>query len=140
MAENRDHARLSEDRRIVITSVAVFAASALLIALSVLPSNLRTLPLALWLTIIGVGAALACLKLYERSQLHELRARRLRARLIELTPDSGAESAQQEADDEHIRDHSRLAALRFNSVLLTLNLAVALIGVLYIVLALIHAA
>jgi multisubunit Na+/H+ antiporter MnhF subunit len=138
MAENRHHARLSEDRRIVISAAVLLAATIILITLVVFPPSLRTLPLALWLALLGSIASVMCLKLYERAQFHERRARHLRARLIELTPGSGADDAQTGAEAEQLRQFPRLAALRLNTLLVTLNIAVALLGLLYAVLALLH--
>jgi hypothetical protein len=139
MAENRRHARLSEDRRIFLSAVVLLAASAILIALIAFPPSLRTLPLALWLSVLGFTGVLVCLKLYERAQFHEHRARYLRARLIELTPNSGADQAQLAAEAEHVREHPRLASIRLNVVLVALNIAVSLFGLLYVVLALLRA-
>lgn len=136
MAENRQHARLSEDRRIAITSVTVLASSATIIALTVIGPGLRTLPLALWLIGIGVLGVLMCAKLYERAQFHERRARALRARLLELTPDAGIEQAQQEAEAEHGREHPRLSSLRLNMLLVAVHVLAAFLGLLYVALAL----
>lgn len=132
MAENRQHARLSEDRRIAISSVTTLVGSGLAIALTVIPSGLRSLPLALWLVVLGILGALACLKLHERAQFHERRARRLLARLADLAPEAQAEQLQTDAEAAHIRDYPHLAALRFNSILVGLNLSIALLGILYL--------
>jgi hypothetical protein len=137
MAENRQHARLSEDRRIAITAVTVLAASGILVALTVVPPGVRTLPLALWLTGLGASSTFVCLKLHERAQFHERRARQLRARLIELTPErTSIDQAQGEAEAAHRREHSRLSSLRLNTLLVALNLLVALLGLLFVVLSL----
>ncbi len=138
MAENRQHARLSEDRRIFISCVTVLAASGILIALTVGPPGLRSLPLALWLVAIGVFGAITCLKLYERAQFHERRAQLLRARLIEMTPAAQAQQAQAEAESAHISEHPRIARVRLNSVLVGLNLAASLAGLLYTALDVAH--
>lgn len=136
MAENREHARRSEDRRIAITSVTVLTATGILVTLTFLPSSSWTLPLALWLTGLGAVGALLCLKLYERAQFHERRARQVRNRLIELAPEAGAQQAHDEAEAAHRREHPRLWSLRLNTLLVSLNVLAALLGVLYVVLAL----
>jgi len=136
MAENRQHARRSEDRRIAITSVTVLASTVSLIALTSIGPGPRTLPLALWLTGIGALSTLLCAKLYERALFHERRARELRARLLALAPDAGIEQAQQEAEAAHRREHPRLSSLRLNTLLLAVNVLAALLGLLYVVLAL----
>lgn len=135
MAENRQHARLSEDRRIAITSVTVLASSATLIALTVIGPGVRTLPLALWLTGIGALGTLLCAKLYERALFHERRARELRARLVDLARDAGVEQAQQEAEAAHRREHPRLSSLRLNTLLIALNVLAVVLGLLYVALA-----
>jgi len=136
MAENRQHARRSEDRRIAITSVTVLASTVSLIALTSIGPGPRTLPLALWLTGIGTLGTLLCAKLYERALFHERRARALRARLLDLAPDAGIEQAQQEAEAAHRSEHPRLSSLRLNTFLLAINVLAALLGLLYVALAL----
>jgi hypothetical protein len=114
----------------------VLAATGILVAPTVQPSSSQTLPLALWLTGLGTVGALLCLKLHERAQFHERRARQLRDRLIELAPESGAQEANEEAEADHRREHPRLSSLRLNTLLVALNVLAALLGVLHIVLAL----
>jgi hypothetical protein len=138
MAENREHARLSEDRRIAITCVTLLASSGTLIALTLIGPGTRTLPLALWLTGIGTLGTLLCAKLYERAQFHEHRARELRARLLELAPDAGIEQAQQEAEAAHRREHPRLSSLRLNTLLIAVNALAAVLGLLYIAFTLVY--
>jgi hypothetical protein len=134
MEENRLHARQSEDRRIFLTAANALAASIILVALAVLPSTLRVLPLAVWLTLFGTVGIVLCLKLYERAQFHELRARKLRDRLNELAPDSGAQAALATADKEHSTMHGRTMAIRLNVLLVSLNAIVAVLGLVYILL------
>ncbi len=136
MAENRQHARLSEDRRIAVTAVMVLGASGVLIALSLMPPGVRTLPLALWLTGLGALGAVVCIKLHERAKFHERRARRLRTFLIESTPDGGSiEQAMAEVEVGHRRERPRLSSLRLNTLLVALNALVALFGLLFAALA-----
>ena len=138
MAENRQHAHLSEDRRIVISCVTTAIASAIAIALALLSPGLRTLPLALWLVFVGVFGLLSCVKLYERAQFHERRARMLRDKLVELTAETGTNELLAESQTIHMRQHPRLSAIRFNSLLGGLNVGIALLGVLYSILDLAH--
>lgn len=133
MQENWVHARRSEDRRIAITGVNVLAASGSLVALALTNVTVRSLPLAVWLVAVGTYGSLACLKLNERADFHTLRARRFRARLAELTPIALVDQIQSETETAHLSRSPRLAALRFNSVLLGLNLVAGAIGVVYIV-------
>jgi Tfp pilus assembly protein PilN len=138
MAENRQHAQLSEDRRIVISCVTAAIASAITITLALLSPGLRTLPLALWLMLVGAFGLVSCVKLYERAQFHEHRARVLRKKLVELTGDTDTIQLLSEAQAAHVRQHPRLSALRFNSLLSGLNASIILLGILYSVLDLVH--
>jgi uncharacterized membrane protein len=131
MDENRQHARLSEDRRIVISCVTAVAASAVATVMALLSPSVRTLPLALWLVFLGLFGLLSCIKLYERAQLHERRARALRSKLVDLTVGTGVNELLAEAQAANVRQHPRFSAIRFNSILTGLNVGIVLLGVLY---------
>lgn len=138
MAENRQHAQLSEDRRIIISCVTTGVASVIAITLTLLSPGLRTLPLALWLVFVGVFGLLSCLKLYERAQFHERRARILRDTIADLTADTDMKELLAEAQAAHVRRYPRLSVIRFNSLLNGLNVGIVLLGVLYSVLDLVY--
>jgi hypothetical protein len=138
LAENRQHAQLSEDRRIVISCVTAAIASAVAVALALLSPGLRTLPLALWLVLVGAFGLLSCLKLYERAQFHERRARTIRDKLASLTADSGVNELLVEAQTAHVRLYSRLSTIRFNWLLSGLNVGIVVLGILYSVLDLVY--
>lgn len=138
MAENRQHAQRSEDRRIVISCVTAAIASAIAVALALISPGLRTLPLALWLVLVGIFGLLSCLKLYERAQFHERRARVLRDKLAELAANTGTNGLLSEADAAHARQSPRLSAIRFNLLLSGINAVIVLLGILYFVLDLVY--
>jgi len=138
MAENRQHAQLSEDRRIVISCVTAAIASAIAVALALISPGLRTLPLALWLVLIGAFGLFSCIKLYERGQFHERRARTLRNKLAELTANSGTNELLTEAQAAHARQYPHLSAIRFNYLLSGVNTGIVLLGILYLVLDLVY--
>jgi len=132
MAENREHARRSEDRRIAISSITTLTCSAILITLAVLPAGLRTLPLALWLVALGILGVLSCIKLHERALFHERRARLLRRQLDARVPEAQAEQVQADAKSAHDHDHPLLSAIRFNALLVGLNVSISVLGILYV--------
>ena len=81
----------------------------------------QTLPLALWMLGIGIYGIVATLKLYERSQFHILRARKLRARLDILCPDAQEEELQHLAEKEHQRRYPLLMHIRLNTIWIGLH-------------------
>src|ERR1051326_2301754 len=128
MQENWRHARLSENRRIAVTSVNLAAATGILIALRWATVDVHDLALALALVILGTYGTAACVKLHERALFHEHRARLFRDRLVELLPQSDAGAVNTHAYETHGLRHRYVARLRFNSVLLLPNVSIAAAG------------
>ena len=121
MNEDRIRARDAEHKRAFIAhlSIAVIVITNVIIAFTGFQRN--TVPLTISLILIGIYGLLASLKLYERSQYHDLRARRLRIRLDELHPDAQSEAAQKEAEQEHKQSYPRLTQIRLNSTWLSVH-------------------
>jgi Zn-dependent protease len=128
MADDRLHAHRSEDRRIFITGVNIIATTAVLVALILGSSRNARLVLSFWLLLIGVYGLFACLKLAERDAFHTLRARSLRALLIELAPQTGVERILHAAEQTHRVSQPRLARLRLNDLLVSLHAGMVALG------------
>src|SRR6266536_2491942 len=94
LEENWIHARQSEDKRATIANVVLIITTALQITFTFVGLSRNALPLTLFQAFLGIYALLGTTKLYERSQFHILRARKLRARLDELYPDAQVEQLQ----------------------------------------------
>ena len=139
MAENRRHAEKSEDRRIFITAVTVVTALAALIAMPFVPHGSRSLLAPLWLAVVGAAATVLCLKLHERAEFHEERARDLRRRIAEMSAVPADDVAQHDIHEEHARRYPRLSRVRLNTVLVALNLTAAALGLLSIGFAIVSA-
>lgn len=121
MEENWRLARQAERKRATIAAVNLIVISGLQSVLVVYGLSLRTLSLALWMLGIGVYGIAATAKLYERSQFHILRARKLRARLDVLCPDAQEEDLQQGAEEEHRKRYPLLIDIRLNTLWIGLH-------------------
>lgn len=71
---------------------------------------------ALLLIMLGLYGLLTTAKLYERSQYHIFRARKLRARLDELCPDAQLELLYKSAETEHQGRYPWLMKVRLNTI------------------------
>jgi hypothetical protein len=90
--------------------------------------DIRALPLALVLTVLGTYGALACAKLYERWQLHVRRARYWLRRIDELCPNAQVIDLQEIAESEHYARYGRLTRLRLHRLWVALHIFIALSG------------
>lgn len=131
LEENWIHARQAEDKRAVIASVNVIAAVIASGILALIGFKKNALPLSILLVILGIYGIFATAKLYERSQYHILRARKLRARLDELYPDAQVEMLQKSAENEHRTRYPRLMHVRLNTIWLSLHTLITILGLVY---------
>jgi hypothetical protein len=136
MVENWIHTRQSEDKRATIANVILVVASAIQGMLVLVGLDKKALPLTITLIVLGVYGALASAKLYERSQFHILRARKLRDRLDELCPEAQVQLLQKVAEDEHKTHYPVLMNVRLNTIWLGLHTVVAILGVVYTIICL----
>jgi len=136
MNEDRRRARDAEHKRAFIAhlSIAVTVITNVVIAFAGFHRN--TVPLTISLILIGIYGLLASLKLYERSQYHDLRARKLRIRLDELYPDAQSEAIHKEAAQEHKKNYPRLIQTRLNYIWLSVHGVAILLGTYYTILSL----
>src|SRR5579883_1478588 len=88
MQENWRLSRDAEEKRFRLSTVNMFLATALQVIITLAGFHRQIALLSCWLALIGIYGVVANLKLYERSQFHIARARRLRAKLDALCPDS----------------------------------------------------
>jgi hypothetical protein len=128
LEENWRHARLSEDRRIVITSVNIAVVSATAIAIAVTGLSRRVLPATCWAIVVGIYGLATCLRLEERAQFHALRARRLR-RTLDRDNGTGAEELLEQTAEEHAARYRFLRRLRLHFAFVGLHAVIVLIGI-----------
>jgi hypothetical protein len=88
-----------------------------------------------WLIVVGLYGILACIKLYERGLFHERRARMIRDRMSDIQHIAGAAELHETAQETHRRSHPLLSGVRLNWIFLFPNIAVAVLGVAYVVFA-----
>lgn len=137
LEENWIHARQAEEKRATLANVVLVLASTTIIAIAFIGLSSKTLLLTLLLMLLGVYGIATTMKLYERSQYHILRARKLRARLDKLCPDAQVEQTQKTAEVEHQAKYPRLMHIRLNSIwlgfyafLIVVGMALAIMSVL----------
>ncbi len=131
LEENWILARQAEDKRAVIAHVNIAAATVANGILALVGFKKNALPLTVLLAILGIYGIAATAKLYERSQYHIQRARKLRARLDELSSEAQVEMLQKSAENEHKVRYPRLMHVRLNTIWLSLHTLIAVLGVAY---------
>jgi hypothetical protein len=131
LEDNWRHARLAEDRRIVITGVNVIAATAMQIAIFVLAFSPRTLLLTVWIVVLGLYGCLACLRLEERAQFHTARARKLR-QLIDDQVGVHVNELLADSDRSLSERHRKLSGFRMHHALMGINVATLIAGLVYL--------
>jgi hypothetical protein len=137
LEENWRHVRLSEDRRIAITSVNIIAATGVQITVLVLGFSPRVLPLTIWMILLGLFGCVACLRLDERAQLHSARARRLRE-LMEEETGARAIDVLARSDRSHAERHRVLGRIRLQTAFMGINVATLMAGLTYSVFAIVR--
>lgn len=131
LEENWILARQAEDKRAVIAHVNIATATVASGILALIGFKKNALPLTVLLAILGIYGIVATAKLYERSQYHIQRARKLRTRLDELYPDTQVEMLQKIAENEHKIRYPRLVNVRLNTIWLSLHTLIAVLGIIY---------
>ncbi len=138
MEENWIHARQAEDKRAMIAQVNIIAITVASGILALVGFSKNAFPLTFLLVLLGIYGIAATAKLYERSQYHIQRARKLRAQLDELYPDAQVEILQKKAENEHKLLYPRLMIFRLNTIWLSLHAFIALAGVVYTIIIFLH--
>ncbi|HEU5230707.1 MAG TPA: hypothetical protein VFU49_22990 [Ktedonobacteraceae bacterium] len=136
MQENWRLSREAEEKRSLLATINLFLATALQITIVFTGFHLQILPLACWLIFIGLYGIIAGLKLYERSQFHIMRARKLRAKLDSMYLDAELEQVFQEAEQAHKLAYPFLMRIRLNTIWTLLHTLIALLGIIYFILCL----
>ena|SRR6266487_4543422 len=127
LEENWLHARQSEDRRAMIANVVIIVTAVIQVAVVFIGWSRNALPLTFFQALLGVYAIAATTKLYERSQFHILRARKLRAHLDELYPDSQVEQLLKSAESEHQTRYAVWMNIRLNTIWSGLHITIMLL-------------
>src|SRR5260370_20379485 len=138
MQENWRLSREAEEKRSMLATINLLLATALQIVIVFTGFQQRLLLVACWMILISVYGMLAGLKLYERSQFHIVRARKLRAKLDSLYPDAELEQLFQLAEQEQRQAYPFLMRVRLNTVWTALHALIGALGVIYSLLCLLH--
>ena len=96
--------------------------------------NGKIAPLSILLIFIGIYGTITSIKLYERSQYHDARARKLRERLDELLPDAHIGEALKSVDDEHRRRYPYVMKTRLSAIWICVHVATIAFGIIATVL------
>jgi hypothetical protein len=131
MQENWRLSREAEEKRFKLSTVNAFLATMLQITIVFAGFHRQIVFLSGFLALIGMYGVVANLKLYERSQFHIARARKLRAKLDALYADGELEQIFQNAEQEQKRAYPLLMNVRLNTIWTILHALIALLGVIY---------
>lgn len=131
--ENWIYTRLSEEKRSVLAITVLIIASAIQITLAFTGFRRTTLPLTIFLFLLGIYGVIFCLKLYERQIFHTFRARKLLSRLEEIHPEVEIEKLFETVEAEHSAKHP-FAHVRLNHIWLWMHVCIGLLGLIETVL------
>jgi hypothetical protein len=131
MQENWRLSREAEAKRFWLATVNVFLATVLQVTIVLIGFHRQVVLVSCWLALIGIYGVVANLKLYERSQFHIARARKLRAKLDALYPDSELEQLFQLTEQEQKRTYPLFMNIRLNTIWTALHTLIAILGVIY---------
>ena len=131
MQENWQISREAEEKRFFLASMNVFFATALQTTIILIGFHRQIALLSCWMALLGIYGVIANLKLYERSQFHIARARKLRAKLDALYPESELEPLFQRAEQEQRQAYPLLSNVRLNTIWTALHVLIVFVGVLY---------
>ena len=135
--EHREQLRQSESQRAVMTNYILLIAAAISGFVIQQHFNLRTSPLSVLTITIGLYGALTAAKFHERANYHFFQARALTQVLVEAGALPDSKAALQEYRESHYGNYPRLARIRLNWLWITINLGVAVYGIVLLIITLI---
>jgi hypothetical protein len=127
--------RQSEDQRTAFSNIVLLIASAVFGFLTQYGLTRNAVPLTVLLIVLGIFGGIASEKLYERSKLHMELAWAWRRRLSELHPDIQLDRLTGEAEEIHRKRFPRLFGLHLHFVWLTLQVSIAVAGLILTIVA-----
>lgn len=131
MQENWRLSREAEEKRFLLATVNVSLATVLQITIILTGFHRQIALVSCWLVLIGIYGVSANFKLYERSQFHSARARKLRAQLDALYPGGELEQLFQSAELEQKQAYPLLMKVRLNNIWAAVHTLIALLGIIY---------
>lgn len=138
MQENWRLSREAEEKRSLLATMNLLNATVLQIIIVFIGFQWRILPITCWMIFTGAYGLLAGLKLYERSQFHIVRARKLRAKLSSLYPNTELEQLFQDAEQEQRQAYPLLTKVRLNNIWTALHALIGILGIIYTLLSILH--
>jgi len=124
--------RHTESQRTTITNFIIVMSAAIIGFFTTKDINQNSLPLAIFLVILGVYGAIFCLKLYERWHLQFKLAQIWGDRIAELHPDAKINELRDEVLTEHKRQYPILYKIRVRYLWIVFNILIIIIGFFYI--------
>lgn len=131
--EHREQFRQSENQRAVLTNYVLVITAAVSGLIVQQRFSLRTLPLSVFIVVIGLYGALASAKYYERAQYHIVQARALTRVLIDAGALADSSAALEEFRQTHYRKYPRLHRIRLNWLWTGMHLGIAVYGAVLVV-------
>ena len=122
--------RQSETQRSTVTNFVITIAAATIAFIAHKGFAIVSLPLAVFLFILGLCGALTSAKLYERWQFHRNRAHYWYKRIDELKPDAQLLHLKKVADDAYGK---KLQYVHLHWFWLTMHIFIALLGLICII-------
>ncbi len=121
-------AKQSEDQRATLTNIILTVASAVIVLIVQKGLTKDSIPLSVFLIILGIYGAITSEKLYERHQMHIERARAYRDEICKLHRNVPIHIAKNNADEKHKSSFPKLSKIRLHYLWLTLHVLITIAG------------
>jgi fatty-acid desaturase len=130
--EHREQFRQSETQRSTLTNFLLVITAALSALIVQQKFSVATIPLCVFIILLGLYGALTVAKYYERASYHLSQARALTSTLVSM----GSLGTEEELDNrraDHYRKFPHLHRLRLNRLWVALHVGVLLYGIVLLV-------
>ncbi len=127
--EQRAQARYLGTQRTTVSNLLLTLSVAILALIGHLKFQPSSLPLALFLILIGICGCLVCSKLYERTRFHLHRSSHYRKKLDELFQEADILKIKSTSDKEHSKEFPKTEKIKLNLFWVILNSFIVVLGI-----------
>jgi hypothetical protein len=134
--EQMGRAKQNEEQRSTFANIILIVAAAVIAFINQKDINPQSLPLTIFLIVLGTYGVIMSEKLSEQTQSYFERARSIHKRLDELHPKIKLMHRREDADKKHNAKYRFWGKMHVHSLWLILHLSIILIGIILTIMAL----
>ena len=122
-------ARHFDEQRTTISNLIIIVAAAIIGFIIQVGISMKTLPMTIFLIVLGLYGTITVKKLYERHQYHIIRMRKFRERIDELVSDAKLMEIVNTSKDMHREHYPRLSKQRLHYLWSFLHISITIMGI-----------